>query len=55
MTFYDFKDFRRDIVGVLPVSLEPILKLVNFTANLNVQLHIVNQPGKGEVAGADER
>jgi hypothetical protein len=46
----DGGDLRVDVFRLFPVTLEPLLQDLDFTADLDVQLDVAGEAGLGEIA-----
>jgi len=48
------QDLRRDVFGLFPVSLKPVLQDGHFVADLDVEFDVLGDARKRQVAGADQ-
>ena len=55
MVLDDLEDGVRDVRALVPALLVPGLQLVDVVPDLDVQLDVLREPGRREVAGTDER
>ena len=55
MPLDNLQDVGGDIVGIVPMALEPLLKNLNFATELDIEFDVVRQARNCEVARSDER
>ena len=53
--FDDLEHIGRNVFGLIPMRLVPLLQFFDLSAQLHVQFNVAGQPRKREIAGANQR